>query len=319
MHFRNYKENLIRTYLWLLLSSFLSFIINSCAHTPSMNHINSNLNELRKTAKIDGLRVSYLEKGEGDNVILIHGFGVTNYVWRKNIDDLSRHFTVYAIDMIGSGYTEKPLNFNYSINNMSKFIYEFMKRLKLDNVFLVGHSLGGAVCLNLTLNHPENISKLVLIDSLGHHQDLPFTIKILRNRILNKLVPIFSGKWSIKLILKKAYFNDSLLTDEEVNEYSKALESLNGKKVLQKMFMETFDEEYAKDLQKHFNKIDKETLVIWGEKDEIIAPLYGTLFSREIKNSKLVLIKNVGHVPHLEDPSTVNKMIVEFFEGVKNN
>src|SRR5439155_25658072 len=100
-------------------------------------------------------------------IILIHGFTASVYVWKTVAPMLAdAGFRVIAVDLIGFGYSEKPSWFDYSIQSQARMISRFMNRLGIGRATIVGNSYGGAVALMLTLDYPESVEKLVLVDAV---------------------------------------------------------------------------------------------------------------------------------------------------------
>jgi len=98
-------------------------------------------------------------------LILIHGHAESLYIWRHNIDELSRQFNVYALDLKGFGQSDKPKKGNFSIEAMSNLIMDFMDVLKIEKAILVCHSFGGKIGIHSILNHPSKFRGLILIGS----------------------------------------------------------------------------------------------------------------------------------------------------------
>ena len=117
-----------------------------------------------------------------------------HYTWRHILPYFSKAYRVIAIDLKGHGLSDKPRDNNYSVADQSEIIYEFIKVHNLDNVTLVGNSMGGAVSIITYLIECEHgthhISKLVLIDSASYKQRLPDFISILTVPIINKLLAL---------------------------------------------------------------------------------------------------------------------------------
>ena len=100
----------------------------------------------RKFLELDGHPTHYVEEGEGEPVILIHGYAADSYSWSKNIGALAKHFKVYALDLWGFGYsTRKPLDYGYFL--YAEQLRLFMDALKIEKASLIGQSVGGGICI----------------------------------------------------------------------------------------------------------------------------------------------------------------------------
>ena len=144
---------------------------------------NSNVGDTMMFNGIEGpYPIHSREEGQGDPILMLHGFAASHYTWRYLIADLKRDYRVIAVDLKGFGKSGKPVDGKYSIFDQADLVTQFIRRKNLTNVTLVGHSLGGAVALATTLKLIERqkkspISKLILLDSLTYKQPLPLYMK----------------------------------------------------------------------------------------------------------------------------------------------
>lgn len=125
-----------------------------------------------KFVTIDGCRIHYVEAGEGQPIVCIHGLGAQLHQFRSTLfPELSRDFRVIALDRPGSGYSTRPLRASGRVTEQARIIARFIDELKLERPLVVGHSLGGAVSLALALDHPNKISGLALLAPLTRHRE----------------------------------------------------------------------------------------------------------------------------------------------------
>ena len=128
---------------------------------------------------LSGKSAHFVERGQGAPVLLIHGFNLDWHTWTRNIDALAAHFKVYAPDLWGQGYsTREPMDYGYAL--FSEQIRMFMDALGIEKASLVGHSMGGGTSIVFPLSHRERVEKLVLVDSTGIPNPLPFRSRIFR-------------------------------------------------------------------------------------------------------------------------------------------
>ena len=113
---------------------------------------------------IDGIKIRRLVSGHGPPILLVHGLGEFLEIWISNIAGLSQKFTVYAMDLPGHGLSEKTRE-DYTLGFSVNFIAKFMKAAGLHKVNLVGHSLGGAICVGFAMNFPDKVDNLVLVST----------------------------------------------------------------------------------------------------------------------------------------------------------
>jgi len=126
--------------------------------------------EIGATADANGIKTNYLEAGQGDAVIPVHGSGpgVTAYSnWRLVIPALAEYFRVLAPDMVGFGYTERPEGIRYGVQTWADQVIGLMDTLGVPRAHLIGNSFGGAIGLRIATQHPDRVGKLVLMGSMG--------------------------------------------------------------------------------------------------------------------------------------------------------
>ena len=116
---------------------------------------------------VDDVKTRFIDLGEGPCVIFVHGLGGSLETWSSNLLELSKQYRVVSLDLVGHGSSEKPLDKPYTVNYYVNFLMRFIQYFELDNYSLVCSSFGGLISLVMCLMRPDNISKLVLVDSLG--------------------------------------------------------------------------------------------------------------------------------------------------------
>ncbi len=274
-----------------------------------------------KTFFYEGVKIKYDEIGSGEPIILLHGFGVSSYSWHLISKPLSQKNKLFLIDLKGFGSSDKPLDDKYSISDQAEIILSFIQKNNLQNLILIGHSMGGVVALQTVLQCIKTgnnfLKGLILIDSPAYKQRLPLFIQILRIPVLNKLIFSFLPvKLCTKLLLRKTFFNDNKITDEMVKNYSRSLDMTGSSHALiataNKIVPENTDEITSK-----YKEIKIPTLIIWGEDDKIIPLPTGQHLEQTIPNSKLVIILDCGHMPQEEKPEETTEIISEFLESIE--
>src|ERR1700712_1280093 len=125
----------------------------------------------RRALQIHGHRLSYLEAGEGEPLLLVHGIAMNAAAWGQVIAELAQHFHVIAPDLFGHGESDKPPG-DCSIGAYASVLRDLILALDLGRVNVVGHSLGGGIAMQLDYQAPELISRMVLVDAGGLGRDI---------------------------------------------------------------------------------------------------------------------------------------------------
>ena len=261
----------------------------------------------------------YETYGPGDPIIFIHGLGASIYTWRNMKAPLEGNNKLFLIDLKGFGQSPKPRDNRYSIVVQADLIYEFILEHDLKNLTLVGNSYGGAVALlvsiRLCAEKPNRLSKLVLVDSAGYNELLPWYVKVLRTPVLGWLVVhLLSNRRLAKTVLKESYYNDKLITDAQVVAYATPLGMKNGKYALLKAAKQLIPKDFEKIIAK-YPTISVPTLIIWGDKDKVIPIKIGQKLKAAIPCSKLTTIPDTGHIPQEETPVPTVELIKDFLKN----
>lgn len=278
-------------------------------NTPSAsNYLQTVSSQYLRTRHFD---IHYSSLGKGDPVILIHGGGMWLYSYRDNIPELSRTFTVYALDMPGYGYTVPRANSpRYGLKVMTDTLLEFMDALKIEKASLVGHSWGGGWAIHFAHNHPERVDKLCLIDSSGLDVRDVLEWEFLKYPIIGKTLVQCISSHGVRRRLERSFFNKDHVSPEMVNEVYTPMRFRANQKA-QSLLSRNQNWQQT---QKAMHEIHKAVLLIWGDSDYYLDPSLTKEFTARFSNIKPVMLKNCGHSAHEEYPEVVNGLITEFLK-----
>ena len=269
----------------------------------------------RNFVKVQDVQINYVERGEGDrNILLVHGFGSSIYSWKDILDALAQHFHVYAMDVKGFGYSEKPKDADYSLVTMIDFVPDFMDAVGVEKASLVGNSMGGALCAATAIDYPERVERLVLIDAAGYPMKIPLLIRMGTTPVVTSVGKIFYGEWVVRWGLEQVFYDKALVTPERVRAYYLPSKTPNGIDAPRKILRD-FDSVLFKYAARRFKRIQCPTLVIWGEQDPWVPVENAWRFDRDIPDTEVVIIKDCGHAPQEEKPGEVTQTLLEFLEA----
>lgn len=285
-------------------------VVDRIAHSDHSHFVN-----------VDGVRMHYQEFGDATKppMILIHGYTASVYVWKSVAPMLAANgFRVIAVDLVGFGWSEKPKWFEYSIQAQSRMISRFMNRLGIGRAIIVGNSYGGAVALNLTLDYPEMVEKLVLVDPVTNDEPKNHPVlKLVAIPGIGELLTPFVA--DSKIFLRKrmhhtlARANHHLITEERMNAIRRPLRAKDGHHSL----LATSRNWHAKRIEKDAHLINQPTLIIWGDQDKVVPIKCGYKLHAQLSNSRLVVLKDCGHVPPEEKSELFSKLVTEFCSNQK--
>ena len=266
-----------------------------------------------KFVNLDGRRTHYIEKGEGEPVILLHGFFYDSYLWAANIDALARHFKVYALDLWGCGYsTREPLDYGYQL--YADQVLLFMDRLGIQSASLVGQSMGAGTAILFCVQHRQRVNKLLLVDAAGLPNPLPRMGKFFN---LPGVGEFFLGlnTDAIRRTGLRDFFihNKELLTESYFENVTRS-HKINGSTevgfaIQRRQFFDKLSDEIHRLAQ-----MEVSILLVWGREDKAIPLRRGQEMHRILTGSRLEILEDAGHVPNFERAEEFNHLAVDFLQ-----
>jgi pimeloyl-ACP methyl ester carboxylesterase len=268
------------------------------------------------TVEVNGERVAYLDVGQGQPVILIHGFGGSMWQWEHQQQPLSAEFRLITPDLVGSGLSTKP-EIEYRPEQMLDYFIGFMDALRIRQATLVGNSMGAGLAIGMALTYPDRVSQLILIDGLPANVRERLTSPSIK-RALDTAAPSWLasfGNWlfggvMIESVLKEIVHDPALLTPAVIERSNRNRQRPGVIPPL--MTVRDTLPLWESGFAKRIGEIRHPTLILWGEEDRVFPLPAGEDLQRTIKGSALVRIPNAGHIPQWERPDLANRAMIEF-------
>ena len=167
---------------------------------------------------VGGVNTRYRVEGAGSPVVLIHGLSNSIEHWLLNINALAAEHTVYALDLVGHGRTDKPLSRSYDLSDLAGFVIDFMDAVGIERADLIGHSLGAGVALVIAETSSERVHRLVLVDSVGLAVDVGIVLRLVSvpgvGEVLARIA--LQGDFQKQLKRQRAIWPDSHVVPEEM-------------------------------------------------------------------------------------------------------
>ena len=289
-----------------------------CAHVPVPSaSLEPSLGEA-KIFDYHGVKINYYQAGQGPPIILLHGFGGCAYSWRFLAPALARDHRVLTIDLKGYGLSAKPEDGKYAISDQADMVAEFIRTRDLRDLVIIGHSMGGAVTLMTYLqvreDQPARVKSLVLIDSAGYPQKMPWFVWLARAPVLGSVGgTLVSPRFATAQVLRKCYYYKDRVTEEQIDTYA-YYGSLPGAREAVVATAKQIEPDDVDGLIKQYKTIRVPVLIIWGEEDEVVPLSVGQNFKRDIPGSELVILPTCGHMPPEEEPGETTRLVKEFLK-----
>ena len=273
-----------------------------------------------QTTILHGRELAYIEAGAGEGrptILLIHGMAGSSHTWREMVPRLAQHYHVIAPDLPGHG--ESSLEFDdYSLGAMASALRDLLVVTGVKRCTVVGQSLGGGVALQFIYQYPEFAERIALIGSGGLGKEVNVILRLLAVPGAGFLV---SGAAAPAVVRAgnsmRRYFLDRGIRAESVDESWAAFESLSRpghRRAFFKTLRAVVDNKgQAVSAANRFHLAGQLPVqVIWGDRDPIIPVSHGYATHEAIPGSRLAIVPGTGHYPHVEDPSTVEQILVDF-------
>ncbi|WP_345947857.1 alpha/beta hydrolase [Mucilaginibacter sp. PAMB04274] len=240
----------------------------------------------------------YIDEGQGEVLLLLHGLMGALSNWEEVIEEFKNEYRViipilpiYDLPLLTTG-----------VKTLSKYVHRFIKQMELDNITLIGNSLGGHVGLIYTLAHPERLKTLVLTGSSGLYE--------------NAFGGTFPRRENYEFVKEKVaytFYDPAVATKDLVDEVFITINDRSKVVRILAMAKSAIRHNMAKDLA----KIKLPVGLIWGKNDKITPPEVAVEFNQLLPDSELYWIDQCGHAPMMERPQEFNKALREYLEHVK--
>jgi pimeloyl-ACP methyl ester carboxylesterase len=250
------------------------------------------------TVDVDGVRYFYREAGENHSqtILMIHGFLGSSYDFIDVMNQLKDRYHVIAVDMIGFGLSEKPIDFNYAKQNQAQGLVNFLDALEIDEVTIMAHSMGGEVSIHLAHDFPNYVKQMILIGSGGYVEES-------QNGAMPTNIPMFVYDYVVRnYYIQRTFFFTAYAQDEidtgrityhDFDEMYFVNKTIPGN-ILQ-AFTRDNDSGSTNDKLAH---IQQPTLLIWGEFDSFIPLATGIKLQLAMADvAQLVVMEDAGHLP----------------------
>jgi pimeloyl-ACP methyl ester carboxylesterase len=216
------------------------------------------------------------------------------------------------MDLPGFGLTGPAPDGDYSMKRYADFITALMDQLGVRRAVLAGNSLGGGVAWRTAVQHPERVSRLVLVDASGYplqSTSVPLGFRLAQIEGLKPVMSRLLPRVMIESSVRNVYADPGKVTPELVDRYYElTLRAGNRESLTQRMKLRETDAQAAELIK----TIGQPTLILWGAQDRLIPEPSGQRFHQDIANSQYVVFDGLGHVPQEEDPQRSVAEVLKF-------
>ena len=254
-------------------------------------------------------------------LVFFHGLAARSETWTELVPLFpAESYTLYLVDLLGSGESSKPKKADYSIRAHSQRLIRFLERLSLKEVTLVGHSLGGAVVLLAAIEamlakKDRLLKSMVIVAGPGYLQRLPLIAKLFRRPLAGPLfIALYAPDVWVKAGLKMAYYDQSLVDRNHIARYAPCYRDRASKRALVETCRQLIPSDQEQ-ITRRYGELRLPVLLLWGRHDRIVPLAQGKRLQAAITASRLAVIEECGHNPQEEKPQEAFAIIDSFLRG----
>lgn len=269
-----------------------------------------------KWIEIDSYQMHYVDDGDGDVILFVHGTPEWSFGYRDSIKQLSKKFRCIAPDYIGFGLSDKPVDGNYSCEAHARRLEKFIDKLQLSNITLVVNDFGGGIGLSYAITHPENVARFVLFNtwmwSLKDDSHYSGPAKVM-NSWLGKFFYL-QLNFPVNVIMPSAFGDRRKLTKRVHQHYKLSAGSSKERHALYAFAKELMNaSDWWQSLWDQRSKLaGKPVLIFWGMKDKFIPPKELEKWVEAFPNAHVHKFEDAGHFVQEEKHEQLSRAIENF-------
>jgi pimeloyl-ACP methyl ester carboxylesterase len=271
------------------------------------------------TAVINRLRWRYLHAGSGPALLLVHGFMGYSFSWRFVISELARHFSVYAVDLPGCGFSERSASLPASLDSDAEHLLSFMDHLGIEQCDVVGTSRGGGVTIALAGLMAERgvlhrVRRMVLAEPVNPWSRYGILrVRVLSTRIGSVYVVHLAKRLRFILVsyFKGLYGDVANIPPDSLGGYDAGMAPSGSYEHVWQMIRAWMAG--LKRIEAVLPVVESvPVLLLWGTRDTAVDPESAEQLHRRWKNSAVVMMDGIGHMPYEERPQEFTRIVLDF-------
>ncbi len=237
-------------------------------------------------------------------MILLHGWLGSWALWRETIEELGKHFRMYALDFFGFG-DSLDRSADFSVTNYVELVNQFMERLGIVKAPLVGHSMGGTVSLGVASRYPEKVVKVIVIGSPIEGSSLNVFLKLSGYKAIADLL------FTVPPILQGFIYGITHLAAKDGGKLYRMVRE-DSSKVSADSFFQSIGNLRKTDLTSELEFLEMPLLGIYGKRDIIVHPRQGDVLLEHAPHATQQFFEQSGHFPMLDEPVRFHETVNEF-------
>ena len=264
--------------------------------------------------EVSGHKLAYEESGAGETLLLVHGITTYSFIWKEMIASLAARYRVLAVDLLGCGDSDKPLDVSYALKDHAQRLKEFTDNLGITKFHFAGHDLGGGIGQIFAVRNPASLLDLTLINTVAYDFWPVQPIIAMRTPIVRQLIMASMDIGTFRVIVRRGLFHKKKATKDLMACFMKPMGEPDGRKAFLH-FARCLDNHDLTDIASSLPSLPMPILIIRGEADPYLSSIISDRLHHEIPHSRLVTIATGGHFLMIDEPERVSSLLLEFVGG----
>ena len=251
--------------------------------------------------RIQGHELAYHRQGRGAPLLLVHGITTYSFIWQRLFAQLAENHDVVAVDLLGCGASDMPLDVSYSVASHAERLEAFTQALGFGPFSFIGHDIGGGIAQRFAVKHPGRLTHAVVLNGVAYDFWPVQPILTMRTPIVRQLAMAALDLGALKLIVKRGVFHPERVTPELMADFQRPLETREGRKAFLH-FAESLDNRDLTAISEELRQTRIPFLIIRGLDDVYLSGEIAQRLHREIPGSRLVEVAEAGHFIQEDQP-----------------
>ena len=265
-------------------------------------------------ADVNGMRLHYLEEGEGSPVLLLHGWPTNAQLWRNILPAVGKHRRAIALDLPGFGASDKPVDRRYDFRFYEETLEGFREHLGVEQLGLAVHDLGGPVGLYWATRHPDRLTDLAVLNTLAY-PDFSLALKVFMLSLRTPLVRRFlTSARGIKAAMRLGVEDKRCISPDVAAIYQRPYESDEARKALLLSALGASIGGFRR-IEQGLAHIKVPVRIVYGRKDRILPDVSETMarLQDSFPQAEATELDDAGHFLQEDAPEEVAELLAEFF------
>jgi len=268
----------------------------------------------------DTYKIFYKEEGNGEPLILVHGFPTSSWDWYKIWDSLTQKYKVYTIDMMGYGFSSKPTDYRYTISSQVDLWEDFLAKNNLKSFHILAHDYGDTVVQEMLARGKEDPkyqfeikSVCFLNGGMFPETNFPTVTQKLLLTPLGSVLKHFMGRNTLAKNFKKIFGKGTQPNEQEIDEFWEVIDYNSGKDIIHKLIKYLKERDiYKIRWREAIQYTDVPKRLIDGGYDPISGEHMADFYQEIVPNADVIVLEEIGHYPQVEAPEEVLHYYYEF-------